>query len=951
MRRILSYCLVFLLFAACAKEEECGEHVWDGPVMELFLDIENDMETKADEEEEEGASTEPYDHPGENMYHENDIKWVDFYFYPGGKTSSQATYHRREELKKLTRDHAAFRFELTTKIINDRIFPVTDEVEGEQMQTVVFALVNVDKTLLDSQDDTSLEALKTVLKTTDFEQYTESENHRQKSFMMSGQTTITLKGRTRKEVIEDEGSTIQLERYACKITVGIKTKDQMEIPLKNDDGTPKVDDDNEPLYEVWTPCVEEMKIYLENGIKTVSLGGEPVDTRQGVPDGYKTLTYKDNPLLFFRDEGEPGAPDYRQIFDTSDGYYNTYPTYTYPQHWANGNEGAPFIKLVLPWERAAYSKGGVTYIKSAKKEFYYKILIPNDVRPEYARSFVRNNWYHYNIDVGMLGADTDDTEVELTPTCYVYYWQDKNVVVKHADIGNARYLSVSQNVIAINNETSTKINLTSSHPVSFRVNSVTRPFYGEVKETNDGFNPAQKGDGIVCKAEDGSYYLDFLDAAVGQGWFQLEGSSIVMTHVLDNLYTSPTFDYAPYTMSVTLWHTDQVKSSDPDEFEEELAKTEYKDTVTIIQRPAIYIEEQLNSDPQLLDANGKPVAGDDTVNNTERSRQAVWPNYEHAGYVFHDAARLMRHRSGRNEDGEYGTVAKHLMPGWKNDANTAGDVRQKLEWLQWRTVNFTGGNRCMYTIHVTVLDKDSKYVIGDPRTRVPETWNNGLETASTVIPSGVSESPNYYYWYGKKDQEPYYDYYWNREHYYHGYVNPYKPSEPVVPFERDTEDAAFVIHFHSAKAINDKNGPERNLTNYYPAENSDRTKNMLAPAYRVSSRMGGVEFYTGITRRSAEFKCATYQEDGYPAGRWRLPTEAEVDFIGTLTKYSGFVELFGASGYYWSANGAKKTGEKLNTKQDYALVRCVYDAWYWDPFDDRLPEEERDNYYFGDLPR
>lgn len=940
MRRFLSYCLVLLLFVGCAKEEEYTEHVWDGPVMELFLDIENDMETKADEEEEEGASTEPYDYPGENMYHENDIKWVDFYFYPGGKTSSQATYHRREELKKLTRDHAAFRFELTTKIINDRIFPVTDEVEGEQMQTVVFALVNVDKTLLDSQDDTSLEALKTVLKTTNFEQYTESENHRQKSFMMSGQTTITLKGRTRKEVIEDEGSTIQLERYACKITVGIKTKDQMEIPLKNDDGTPKVDDDNEPLSEVWTPCLEEMKLYLENGIKTVSLGGEPVDTRQGVPDGYETLTYKDNPLLFFRDEGEPGAPDYRQIFDTSDGYYNTYPTYTYPQHWANGNEGAPFIKLVLPWERAAYSKGGVTYIKSAKKEFYYKILIPNDVRPEYARSFVRNNWYHYNIDVGMLGADTDDTEVELTPTCYVYYWQDKNVVVKHADIGNARYLSVNQNLITINNETTTKINLTSSHPISFRVNSVTRPFYGEVKVKDNGeFDPASKGDGIVCKAEDGSYYLDFLEAAKTQEWFQLDGGAIVMTHALDNNYKSEKFDYSPYTMSVTLWHTDQVKS--PETMEADLEKTEYKATVTIIQRPAIYIEEEKNSDPQLLDANGKPVAGDDTENNTERNKnRPVWKNYAHAGYIFHDAARLMRHRDNRNDDGEYGTVAKHLRSGWKATESNAGN--EQLEWLQWRTVNFTGGNRCMYTIHVTVLDKDSKYVIGDPRTRVPETWNNGEESASTV-----AGSPNYYYWYKSDD----WDHYWSWEHYYDGFTNPNDPSAQIVPFERDTEDANFVIHFHSARVINDKNGPKRNLTYYYPAENSARTKNMLAPAYRVSSRMGGVEFYNGITRRSAEFKCATYQEDGYPAGRWRLPTEAEVDFIGTLTKYSGFVELFGAKGFYWSANGAKQPSGALETNRDYALARCVYDAWYWDPFDDRLPEDERDNYYFGDLPR
>lgn len=933
MRRVLSYCLVLLLLAACAREEEFTESAWDGPVMELSLSVLSDQDTKADDDD---TSAAPYDSPGENMYHENDIKWVDFYFYPGGKTSSQATYHRREELQKLTRDHAAFRFELTTKVINDRIFPVADEVEGQKMQTVVFALVNVDRALLDMQDDTSMEGLKKVLETTDFAQYTDSENHRQQSFMMSGQTTITLKGRTRKEVIEDEGSTIQLSRYACKITVGIKTRPQMEIPLYNEDGSPKVDEENVPLVEVWTPSLEEMKLYLENGIKTVSLGGEPVDTREGVPDGYEILSYKNNPLLFFRDEGEPGAPDYHQIFDTSDGYYNTYPTYTYPQRWANGNEGAPYLKLVLPWERAQYIKDGVTYIKSAKKEFYYKILIPNDIRPEYARTFIRNNWYHYNIDVGMLGADTDDTEVEITPTCYVYYWQDKNVVIKHADIGNARYLSVNKTLMTLNNETSYRINFTSSHPVGFRVNSVTRPYYGEVTETKDDesvtYSPESVNGGIMKKGDDGKFYLDFLDKAKSDNWFSLEGGSIVMNHSLDNNFNSSTFDYAPYTMSVTLWHADQVK--DPTNIEEELEKTEYKATVTIIQRPAIYIEEELNSDPQITNPDGTPIGGPDTENNAKGN---VWRNYDHNGYVFYDGSRLMRHRTNKDDDGEYGKMARKLNSDWKNSRNDAGEgVAEKLEWLQWRTVNFTGGNRNLYTIHVTVLEKGSKFVIGDPRTRTPDNLNNGLETCSTA-----NLAYNYFYWYNQDDPWYYWD--WNN----------YSDTDYV----RDTEDETFTIQFRPARVINDKGGEPRNLTYYYPAENTPTTQKMLAPALRVSSRFGGVEFYDGITWRSAQFKCATYQEDGYPAGRWRLPTEAEVDFIGTLTQKGDFVPLFGKKGgnasYYWSANGAVKPNDKFdaNPNVTYALARCVYDAWYWDPFDDRLPEGERDNYYFGDLPR
>ena len=924
MRRFLSYCLAFVLLAACAREEDFSGSSWDGPVMELFLSVEDIAGTKAGGDDDEGGATsDPYEASGENMYHENDIKWVDFFFYPEGKTTSSATYHRRETLSKLTRDHAAFRFELTTKVINDRIFPVAEEVEGQKMRTVVLALVNVDQDLLDYEDDTSIDNLKKLLLTTEFSEPKTHENYRQQYFMMSGQTTITLKGRTRKEIIEDEGSTIQLERYASKITVGIRTKPEMVIPLSNSDGTPKVDEDDIPLSEVWTPCLEEMKIYLENGMKTVSLGGEPVDIRGGVPEGYESLSYKDNPLFFFRDEGEPGAPQYYQIFDTSNGYYNTYPMYTYPQRWSNGNEGEPYIKLVLPWERAAYEKNGVKYINSAKKEFYYKILIPNDPREEYARSFVRNNWYHYNIDVGMLGADTDDTEVEITPSCYVYYWQDKNVVVKHADIGNARYLSTNQKVITLNNESSTRISFTSSHPVRFQVNSVTRPYYGEVKESGGTFNPASVGGGIVKKDADGTFYLDFLDTALSQNWFTLEGGSVVMNHALDNRYDSSTFDYAPYTLSVTVWHADQ-----------DLDKTEYKIDVTVIQNPAIFIEEELNSDPQITNPDGTPIGGPDTENNASGN---VWRNYAHNGYVFYDGSRLMRHRTNKSDDGEYGKMARKLNSGWTNSRNGASaGVAEKLEWLQWRTVNFTGGNRNLYTIHVTVLEKGSKFVIGDPRTRTPDNLNNGLETCSTANPNN-----NYFYWYNQDD--PWY--YWNWENYSN------------TDYVRNIEDENFTIQFKPAHVINDKGGQPRNLTYYYPAENTPATQRMLAPALRVSSRFGGVEFYDGITWRSAQFKCASYQEDGYPAGRWRLPTEAEVDFIGTLTQKGDFVPLFGRKGgnasYYWSANGAVKPNDTFDADPNvkYALARCVYDAWYWDPLGDRLPEGERDNYYFGDLPR
>ena len=884
MMRRLSYCLFFLALAACVPEGGLTSE-WDGPVIELGLQIEDSGETKADDN---GV----YDQSGDNVFHENDIKWVDFFFYPAGRSASNATFHQRKQLEQLTRWNATFRIELTANDVNNRIFPSYDGIT----EATVLALVNVPQALLDEQDETSIDALKALTVTTDFAAYTAQENHRQQSFMMSGEGTLRLKqpdGRSRKEVAEP--LIIEVARYACKLTVGVKPLDTVLNPTK------QTDEEGNTVYETWTPSLTEMKIYLEDGIKTVSLSGEP---RALATDAEK-LSYRSNPLLFFEDRGAGTVanPILEQIFDRSPaGYYNTYPAYMYPQVWDDGKPGEPYLKLILPWIRQE---------DQFKKEFYYKILIPKDRRGEnYVNTFRRNNWYHYNIDVGMLGADTDDASVVINPvSCYVYYWQDKNVVVRHADIGNARYFSVADTTsYVINNESELPIRFITSHPFDYVINSATRPYYGQ--QTS-----GTVAGGTICLAghpgngndsfadalyEEGTYYLKY-DAST---WFSKEGNIISLNHPLNADYTSSSFDYSPYTFSLTAYHRDKGPDS------------EYAETITITQNPAIYITAETNSDPKVSPATwiegGREEPYDD---KQENSTGPVWQNYKHNGYVFIDGKRTWRHKTSKNDDGEYGVNAKRLASrlgvSWTSRNN---GVTDRLEWLQWRTVNFTGGNRNLYTITVTSLPANSRYIIGDPRTLVAETWNNGYEEGSTAVANS-----KYYYWYDSSGDG-----------------------------ERDKEEEEYKIEFTQAPDIRTKE--IRPLTHYYPAEESSRTENMLAPALRVSSRFGGVEFYDGFTQRSARFKCATYQEDGYPAGRWRLPTKAEIDFIGTLTQQSGFVKLFGTGGKYWSAHGAVQPNAGVKDVT-YALVRCVYDAWYWDTYDDRIAPEHRDEYYFGDFER
>ena len=136
------------------------------------------------------------------------------------------------------------------------------------------------------------------------------------------------------------------------------------------------------------------------------------------------------------------------------------------------------------------------------------------------------------------------------------------------------------------------------------------------------------------------------------------------------------------------------------------------------------------------------------------------------------------------------------------------------------------------------------------------------------------------------------------------------------------------------------------LTNYHPAASSG-VDNIIAPKIRIASSYGVCT--TGRNEDEGILRCATYQEDGIPAGRWRLPTLAEVKYIATLSANKRIPYLFGSEpstgpgadndSYYYIAGGlihvnnSSKVAEKYTGNQSGenlgAVARCVYDEWFW----------------------
>jgi hypothetical protein len=119
-------------------------------------------------------------------------------------------------------------------------------------------------------------------------------------------------------------------------------------------------------------------------------------------------------------------------------------------------------------------------------------------------------------------------------------------------------------------------------------------------------------------------------------------------------------------------------------------------------------------------------------------------------------------------------------------------------------------------------------------------------------------------------------------------------------------------------------------------------QDVIAPSYMIQSDYGmpyGTCFYEVAQRR-----CATYQEQGYPAGRWRLPTVAELAYVMNLQINEIISKMFVVgTKCYWATDGSavwiNSDGATITHGENYATtwtsstmsaaVRCVYDTWYW----------------------
>ena len=115
---------------------------------------------------------------------------------------------------------------------------------------------------------------------------------------------------------------------------------------------------------------------------------------------------------------------------------------------------------------------------------------------------------------------------------------------------------------------------------------------------------------------------------------------------------------------------------------------------------------------------------------------------------------------------------------------------------------------------------------------------------------------------------------------------------------------------------------------------AEEDRNLIAPRFLVSSGLNSTQT-TNMDFNTAIRRAATYQEAGYPAGRWRIPSEAEVAFIVARQNDGTIPNLFATGSKYWAGSGRTLTpqsGGDITFADDDGSghsARFIYDLWYW----------------------
>lgn len=677
------------------------------------------------------------------------------------------------------------------------------------------------------------------------------------------------------------GDKLQFRRVAAKIRVALDVVESI-TDAKN---------------ETWYPDLSKMRIYISNGVKTARLDGslykEGNEYLLGEKDYYNIVTSGSTTTEDYKYARKLEAPSAGSSADSAPGtegentpdiYCNRLPYYTYPNEWTDGMSDShqTMLTIVVPW------KDKKTADYTIYKPTYYRIPVNNNTKIE------SNAYYYIRTHIGMIGSETSEEPMEVEMQCEIADWG----YADNTDVSlrPLRYLIFNQRIFNIYNERSITIPFSSTHPcevVGFKghfytFNSEVSPKYGDAVEKS--FDEKATWNGTSSSNT-------------------IFGNDKYFYYKIDNVNNTITFSHDFYNIWQISYSGDKVsringpfarqsrarrstihKNYSPVDVELTVRHSTgqsidagYEETIRLTFYPPVYVTTEY------VDPTGSPIE---------------------SGYVFINGYH-------KTSTGGFGVV--------QNRNNNSGDTR------------------CMTTYTVTQLDDEEKELwrIGDPRTYY---INNALTNSSMRV--DISDNTDIW-----TDGGGPYDGSQTDRHtsglknigrviweYYSGpdWFMDWSGGQWAVKADAwsnkqylDDDKTQLNPQYH------------RTLSYYYPASEFTEDANIVAPKFTVMS----YDYRNGagnqMSRENARRKCATSQQYGYPAGRWRLPTKGEVEIMNNMQNFNITGDVFGGTPYWctqFSTNGSLTDDGQIvayqsNPDTRSAYVRCVYDNWYWEQVD------------------
>lgn len=718
---------------------------------------------------------------------------------------------------------------------------------------------------------------------------------------------------------------IDVQRSASKITLALDVDDEVEEVVNGETLT-------------WVPNLAGMYVILQQGVQTSTLDPAPT------PDMDEKVYFNSSADLTY---------SFKTVTRPEDDKYARYdseidvPFYTYPNKWTDNldEDHATFMLLAVPW-----SSDGK---KSWRTCYYHVPIIPNG-----HFELTRNISYHVFLHVGVLGSFVPDEPLEVEGDYFVANWGEKDIDV---DIKDYRYLVVDQNDYIVNNEPSITIPFYTSHETV--VTNVKMTFYrynfsDQGSEFAINVSPeqntltAEKNNGKAiysCEFRNGDnvlYLEHLLNIFVPH---RTNGNIVLLTRNADGTrsntdipsaiqamlntiayYTrSDEDEYSRVEFEVTVQHKDVFDGTSG------INKDLYKETVTITQYPGMYITAVQNFCGNLASIS----SGQEWVAN------AIYGNTIVNGRT-EDLPSTLRILPTPNNNWGLDRKLAFCERMWETSIGLGAPTKDFLNW-----------NPNLYLVTITQLSQElgAKYKIDDPRSYNINNWlDNDGSPADYTVDGGTTTQFLTQYWYfqvGNNNKGP--ESSASFETLFQGHRNP-------LNFQVDVNKGSwneYIVNGWVTAPSLDSDKKQRKLQYYYPTREAEDNTWTIAPKFRICSSYAGSR--SVMTRSMSRRRAAAYQELGYAAGRWRLPTFGEVEYIMTLAAQEKIPRLFGRKDLntwtYWCAQGAVEVppgnasdqtikittnpsqgasevadeGNLLTGNYFRARTRFVYDEWYW----------------------